>query len=216
MTTINTAQLYAAYEASKKSDLKTLPEGIHRLTVVDCKVDESGKPFLTPIYNDSSGDRVLLGREYATEKSAGILAQNLIGFGLGRDYLAQGLTLTQVAKDLIGRVVDIQVTQDEYPPESGEFRNSHKIGGIKLVGIQDAGGVVHNPDGSPVPPPPPPVTPTVPSAVPGQPVQTVQTVPVPPPTPPVAAPAAPVAASPDNGQPPVPPTVPTPGKPAPF
>jgi len=181
-------ELYKTYE---KDELVVLAAGTARLSVESCSVKGEDNNAVFPIFRvvagqepngeDAAGKRVMAGQQTLTDRSASIFFRNMKGFGLGKDYFDTDPTFDQIAKDLVGRVVDVELQVDNW---KGQDRNKVAIGGIKLVGHKDpTTGQVNYLDGEAAPPPA--------AAAPAAPAPAPAPAPVP-----EAAPAAPQAAAP--------------------
>lgn len=219
MATASVSDLYQAYE---QDELVVLDPGEHRLVVDTCSVknDNAVLPTFRVVGGPQAGKRVLAGQQTLTEKSASIFFRNMKGFGLDKSYFDQNPTFEQIAQDLVGRVVDVNL---EIQPWKGDDRNKISIGGIKLIGHKDAAGQIQYLEGQGGAPPsasPPaeaagaPSQPA-PALAPAAPQQQAPPAAPPAQAPPAQPPAAPPAAPPE--QPPAQPAQPAPqtGAPAP-
>jgi hypothetical protein len=188
MTTRSLKDLYNSFE---QDEIHVLPAGTHRLEVVGCSVHKNGHG-VTPVYRAVSGPyagkKVMAGTQSLTENSAFIFFPTMKGFGLDKAYFDREPSFDQIAKDLVGRIVDVELAVEPY---KGEDRNKIVPRAVKLVGTKDDAGIVHEnseaapaapaapaptPAGAPAPPqpeaapaaPPPPAAPAPPQTPPAQ------------------------------------------------
>lgn len=204
---MTTESVKALYDQFEDDEAIVLPAGNHRLEVSTCTVKNGNGlfPMFRAVGGPNAGKRVMAGTQVLTPNSASIFFRNMKGFGLGRDAIEAipGDSIEEIvaglAPQLPGRIVDVELTIE---PWQGDDRNKIAIGGIKLVGIKDEAGVVHEvSSGAPTAP-----APAAPTAAP---VAEAPAAPAPPP-----APAAP-APQPVPEQPGTPPAPPAPAPPSP-
>lgn len=168
----------------KKEQVQAVPAGTYvmEITKVNVRGDNALMPFFKVVEGPMTGTTVLAGQFTLTEKAAGIFFQNLRGCGLTNEFFAQSPSMDTIAQALVGRVVQAELTIDQW---NGEDRNKLPIGKIKFLRMGGPAGLGGGP--------------ALPSAVPAAPPAPVAAAPAPAPAavpdaPSEAAPAAPEAA----------------------
>lgn len=134
----NLASLFAEYE--KNAAITVLPKGTHRLKVASASAKNNGiQPVFTVQEGPDAGKRAMAGGIFPGTTEGGRIAffRKLEKFGLGKDFFAKNPTLEDVAKALVGRVVDVDLDVKEW---NGEDRNEMGFG-IKLVDAPALPGV---------------------------------------------------------------------------
>ena len=209
--TVSLRELFDQYE--REDQITPLPEGEYTLEVATCKARQSDlQPTYQVVDGPYAGRRVLAGTISWAGNARSIFYQKLEGFGLGREYFAGNPSAEDLARALVGRVVRVQLTQQQDGQYKG--RNQLPIQGISLVSappLQATGGVPNVQ--AQVPPPLPPAVAAPPAAPPAQP-PLAQPPAAPTPLPPPLATAQPVAAPPSPPVPSPPPPVTPPPPPS--
>lgn len=162
---VRLGDLFDEYE--KTSAITVLETGKHTLKVTSCTVRNKGVcPIYSPVTGPQAGLRVMAGGIYPGDSEGGRNAffRKLEKFGLTKEFFKQGPTLSDVAKSLVGRVVELDLTVGDW---NGEPRNDMSFA-IKLISAPDApsvGGIpnVPTPSAPPVVSAPAPVVPSAPA-----------------------------------------------------
>lgn len=122
--------LFAEYE--KNSAVTVLDAGKYKLEVTNCSPRNNGVlPTYKLVEGPGAGARVFAGGIYPGETEGGRIAffRKLEKFGLGKEFFGQNPTLEDVAKALVGRVIEADLEVGHW---QGEPRNEMGFG-IKLV-----------------------------------------------------------------------------------
>lgn len=133
--------LFDEYE--RTSAVNVLPGGKHKLKITSCTTKNNGlMPVFTPTEGPATGTRVLAGGIFPGDSEGGRMAffRKLEKWGLGKDFFAQRPSLQDVAKALVGRVAEVEISVGDW---QGEARNEMGFN-IKLVeapGLPAIGGV---------------------------------------------------------------------------
>jgi len=205
MADLNLQEALARHEAEQPT---LLPDGAYTFEVTRATAGENYiGAFLKVIGGPEAGKMVKISLSF-TDKAMGIAFQNLAGFGIGKNEIAQASGLKDLATLLTGRVVEFpEFGRREH---NGREYPSWPIGKINLISLGTANGApagVPAPAAAapPVPAPAPPAPPVAaaPAAVP--PVAAPAAPPTQPPVPPAAPPAAP---APQEAAPAAPPPAP--------
>lgn len=131
---VSLGHLFEEYE--KNSKLTVLEAGNHTLKVTSCTTKNKGLiPVYTPVSGPNAGKRVMAGGIYPGETEGGRQAffRKLEKFGIGAAFFKQSPSLADVAKAMIGRVVEVELEVESW---NDEPRNALAFK-IKLVSAPD-------------------------------------------------------------------------------
>jgi hypothetical protein len=139
----NSVRLGSLLQEAKADDIQALEPGDYELEVVSAK--DRGTDVM-PVFKVTAGPfagrKVMAGAFSIKGNGARVFYQNMKAFGLPEEFLlAETTTLDDVAKALVGRVVNATLIIDDW---KGEPRNKIPIGAIRLISappLPAAGGV---------------------------------------------------------------------------
>jgi len=111
------------YESAEREHaVEPVPAGTYELEVVAARNVEA-KSYIQPTFKivagPLAGRKVLAGVLSYTENARSIFFQKLEGFGLGKDFFALGPSADDVAAALVGRVVTVDLDDENRLPVRG-------------------------------------------------------------------------------------------------